>query len=88
MSRLASPTRKALLGLLTAGISGDYQALADLAGVPPRTAQATLKELSRDRHACALERRRPNGRAGAQPVVYGAYQPPFDALGFALQVWR
>lgn len=88
MSRPASPARAALRDALAAGFSGTYAALADLAGVKPQTARATLKELSRDRKACASERKRVAGRSGASPAVYAAYQQPFDALGFVHQVWR
>lgn len=88
MSRPAGSTRKRLLDLLTGGCIGDYESLAGLAGVRPETARTTLKELSRDGKACARERKRSSGRPGASPAVYAATQPPFDALGFALRVWR
>lgn len=89
MSRAASPARAALLDALTAGFCGTYDAFAELAGVQPSTARATLKELSRTGHACARRRERRSDRsAGAAPAVYAAPQPSFDSLGFALRVWR
>jgi hypothetical protein len=88
MSRLGSPARTALRTALADGLSGTYEALASLTGVTPDAAQAALKELSRTGHARAIERQRRAGRAGASPAVYAAYQPPLDALGFALRVWR
>jgi hypothetical protein len=90
MSRPASPIRRRLRDLLLSGFSGDYEALASLAGVRPESARATLKEMSRDGQACARERKRTIGRAGASRAEYTALQQPqtFDALGFALRVWR
>ncbi len=88
MSRPPGPARNVVLDALQSGFRGDYRALADMVGVRPRVAQATLKELGRVKRVCKLERQRGSGRPGAQLAIYGAYQPPVDALGFALQVWR
>ncbi len=88
MSRPAGPARCAALDAIQSGWRGDYRALAALVGLRPQVARATLKELGRVKHACALERRPGTGRFGAKLAVYGAYTPPVDALGFARQVWR
>lgn len=90
MSRPASPLRRRLRDLLLGGFSGDYEALAGLAGVRPDAARVTLKEMSREGQACVRERKRTIGRSGASRAEYTALhqQQPFDALGFALRVWR
>lgn len=88
MSRLASPARVALQRSIEHGVTGTYQTLADLVGVEPERARATLKELSRCGKVGVSCRQRTAGSAGASPGVYAAAARPFDALGFALQVWR
>lgn len=89
MSRPASPARTALRETLDEGFCGTYEALAELVGVKPEKARATLKELSRAGHARAQEvRQQVAGRSGASPAVYSAYQRPLDVLSFARQVWR
>lgn len=88
MSDTAVSARTALINTLAAGFAGTYDALAELAGVRPEAAQATLKELSREGKACVSGRQRRAGKAGAAPAVYAARRPTFDSLGFTLQVWR
>lgn len=75
--------RQSLVRLLDAGMTGTYHALAAAAGVPVRTAQATLKELSRCGQARAAARARRTA-----PAVYARAPVQFDTLAYVRQAWR
>lgn len=79
----AGAVRQALAQLLEDGITGTYQAFASAAGVPPRTAQSTLWELTRCGAASARERKRRTA-----PAVYSRPSAPLDASAHVRQVWR
>jgi len=84
--RPAGHVRAALISALHSGARGTFDVLAQHVGICPAQARNALKELRRG-GLVAVQGRASAVGAGRPRSVYVANRP-FDALGFACQVWR